>query len=239
MPQRPVVNSCRSSGRYSPPMRAASSAATLKVNTARSTSARAVLMGLPASRAIMRANSSRFCWILAETARRISCRLNTGSLRVISNARTLAAIAASIWRGPASDTTPTVAPSYGDLISEVGPSSTQWPSMKSPRRCTRSATSGMRHLLAVGDSGLIAAAHALQRGFENVHRFVELLIVDHERHEQANDISVGSGRDGNHSMLITMFDDLLCLFVGRLQRFFGADELDGAHRTHSVNGADD
>src|SRR4051812_11151422 len=201
-------------------MRDASSAATLKVKTARSTSARAVLMGLPASSAKKSANCSRFCWILAETARRISCRLNTGSLRVISNARTLAAMAASISRRPARVTTPTVAPSKGDLISEVAPSSIQWPSMKRPRRCTRSATSGMRHLLTIRDSGFIAAAHALQRGFENVHRFVELVIADHKRHEQADHVSVGSGRDGDDTMLITIFDDLLCLFVGRLQCFF-------------------
>src|SRR4051812_16996913 len=111
--------------------------------------------------------------------------------------------------------------------------------MKSPRRCTRSATSGMCHLLAVGNSGVITGTHALQGGFKNVHSFVELVIADHERHEQANHVTVGSGGNGDHSMLVTVFDDLLCLFVGRLQSFFRADELDGAHGTDSVNGADD
>src|SRR5205085_772977 len=93
MPQRPAVEACRSIGRYSPPMRPASSAATVKVKTARSTSARAVLMGFPACRQILRANSSCRCAMPCATSRKIRWRSKAGKRHVVSNVRTAAAIA--------------------------------------------------------------------------------------------------------------------------------------------------
>ncbi len=81
-PQRPSLPSVKSSGMLSPPSRAASSAAVLKVSTARSTSVRAMRTGLPASATINCAKRS-FCSIsAAATSSRISRRFQRGKARV-------------------------------------------------------------------------------------------------------------------------------------------------------------
>ena len=81
-PQRPSLPSVKSRGMLSPPSRAASSAAVLKVSTARSTSIRASRIGLPASATISCAKRS-FCSIsAAATSSRISRRFQRGSARV-------------------------------------------------------------------------------------------------------------------------------------------------------------
>lgn len=92
---RPAVAGCQSSGSHSPPIRVASSAATANVNTARSTSARAALIGVPASRTTVPENFSCLWWIASEIHRRMRCRSNAGIFLVVSNARNAARTAAS------------------------------------------------------------------------------------------------------------------------------------------------
>src|SRR5882724_6648988 len=97
----------------------------------------------------------------------------------------------------------------------------------------------MGHLLAVRHSGRVATGHGLQRGFENIHGFVELLVTDDERHQQPDHVAVSTGRNRDHAMLVTILDNLLCLFVGGLQCLFRSHQFHGAHGAHPVNGSDD
>ena len=82
-------------------MRVLSSAATVKVKMARSTSVRAALIGLPASCASVRENSSLRSVMVCATRRSTRCRSNAGNRRVVPNAFTAARMAASAcWRVP-------------------------------------------------------------------------------------------------------------------------------------------
>src|SRR3954471_7843828 len=97
----------------------------------------------------------------------------------------------------------------------------------------------MGHLLALWNVSYITGNHRLQCRFKHVQCFIEFVIADDEWHEKPDHISVGTGGDGDHAMLIAMLDDLLRLFVGRLESFLRPDQLDRPHRAHPMDGADD
>ena len=108
-------------------MRLASSAATLKVKAARSTSPRAAEIGLPASSAMVWARSSRRSRMPALMASSASDRFHTGMWRVVWNAAVACAMAASICSGPARCTTATRLPSKGLRTSSRSPVRTHCP----------------------------------------------------------------------------------------------------------------
>ena len=101
IPTRSLEAGMRSSGISSPVMRSDSSAPSLKVSVARSTSTSASRIGFPASRAMSRPNSSRRVLMPAEISRRIRPRSYAGSVLVTSNASTAAVTASSYCSGVA------------------------------------------------------------------------------------------------------------------------------------------
>ena len=101
MPTRSFDEGMRSSGIVSPTIRSASSAPSRNVSAARSTSASASRAGLPASRVMRAASSSRRSRTPALMSRRIRPRSYAGSVRVVSNARTAAVTASSYCSGVA------------------------------------------------------------------------------------------------------------------------------------------
>src|SRR5690348_10826484 len=103
----------------SPVSRRASSAEKVIVCTARSTSAWAVVSGLPASSAIVRANSSRRSRSRAATPSRIAARRCAG--RGVCIACSAASIALRASSPPPYATRPTTLPSNGDVTSRASP----------------------------------------------------------------------------------------------------------------------
>ncbi len=131
-PQRPSLPSIRSSGMLSPPSREASSAAVLKVSTARSTSARAMRTGLPASATINCAKRSFCSMSAAATSSRISRRFQRGRARA---RRRLATAWCTAWRASARVaivTRPTSPLSHGERTSRASPSLHSLPHSKKP-----------------------------------------------------------------------------------------------------------
>jgi len=106
IPVRPRELAIRSSGITSPPIRSASSAPSLNVNAARSTSTSASRIGLPASVAMIRPSSSRRPRIPSEIFRSDALRSKAGSRRVCSNARSAAVTASSYCSGVALNVRP-------------------------------------------------------------------------------------------------------------------------------------
>ena len=116
----------------SPPNRTVSSAAVLKVTTARSTSMRARRIGLPASATMSCANRSFCSMSAAATSSRISRRFQRGSARV---RRRLAAAWFTAWRASArvaTVTRPTSPWSHGDRTSSASPSVHSLPHSRNP-----------------------------------------------------------------------------------------------------------
>ncbi len=118
-------------GTTSPASLRASTAAIVYVDTARATSTRAALSGLPASAAIWRAASSARLPSAPATRTRISARSCAGSGSRI--ARSAASIAARASASPARATRATGEPSYGEATSSHEPVSTHFPSSRSLR----------------------------------------------------------------------------------------------------------
>src|SRR5450432_2011580 len=286
MPQRPAVDACQSSGKYSPPTRTVSSAATLNVKIARSTSTRDALSGLPASRAMMRANSSR-CFSMPDAiARRMRCRSYPPSLRVVSNARTAATMAASACLADARYVTPTSCPVPGERISIGSPSVCHWPSSKKPtssevlfvnvvlirvpktvshryasvRRAAKNEyemprnippvqhpkSAGSRNLragrnvgtLSVRQRRLLLLRNRSQCRLDNVKAFVELLIGNHQRHQNADHVVEGAGGDEDHAVLVAILGDWFRLGFGGLAGLRVAHQFDRAHAAQAANVAD-
>ena len=84
-PHRPAEDGIRSRGNTSPPIRVDSSAATRNVRMARSTSARAALIGLPASRIMVCANCSCCDCSRVATAAKIFCFSHDPVAEVFAN----------------------------------------------------------------------------------------------------------------------------------------------------------
>ena len=125
-PALPSPAGCASIGTVSPVSRRASSAEKVIVCTARSTSMPAVAIGLPASWAMVRANSSRRSASSAATPSSTDARLCAGSGFCI--ARSAASIARVASAPPPNATRPTTLPSYGDVTSFASPVSYHSPS---------------------------------------------------------------------------------------------------------------
>ena len=111
--RRPSPIGAASTGTISPVRRRASTAAKVNVLTARLASIRAVLIGLAASMAIVRAKSSARSASNRAAASSTSARRHGGNGSSRS-ARAAAATARSTSAGPCFGTRPTSAPSYGD-----------------------------------------------------------------------------------------------------------------------------
>ena len=117
--QRPSPDGRRSSGSTSPCMRLASSAAISSTKSARSTSSRASVMGLPASRASSSASGARRAarpWRRAWSAAARACE---GIAAAAGAAATAASIASTTSARVASGAWPTSEPSQGLRISAV------------------------------------------------------------------------------------------------------------------------
>ena len=139
---RPSSPGSQSSATISPTMRLVSSAAILNVNAARSTSMRAVLIGLPASSAIVCAKSSRRAAMPALTASRISARFHEGSARVTRKAASASAMARSISRGLARCTSATRDRSKGLRTSLISPVWISRPPIRHPNSPSRAGPEG-------------------------------------------------------------------------------------------------
>src|SRR5690606_33447204 len=105
-----------SSGTSSPPKRRASEPALRRLKIARETSPRASYIGLPASAAMRRANSSRRDSTLRAARSRMSARAKRGSLRMTWKADWARAMAASTSACPQTGMWPTIEPSKGERI---------------------------------------------------------------------------------------------------------------------------
>ena len=113
-PSLPSPGAPASSGIISPASFLASAAANWNVPTARSASTLAVLIGLAASTAMMRANSSRRAASWAAARSRISARFHSGR-GPASCAALAVATARSTSAAEHEGTEPMSAPSYGDV----------------------------------------------------------------------------------------------------------------------------
>ncbi len=116
----PSPTSAASIGIISPVRPRASAAANVNVDTARAASARAVLMGLAASSAIVRANSSARSRSARAARSRISARRQSGS-GPASCAPRAAAMARTTIASSARGTRPTSWPSNGDVTTISSP----------------------------------------------------------------------------------------------------------------------
>ena len=70
--------------------------------------------------------------------------------------------------------------------------------------------------------------------FQNVQCLFKLRISDNQRHQQADHIAEGSGREGDNTVLITIACDLFRLFCSRLARA-RICQLDRAHSAQTAN----
>src|SRR5207245_783029 len=68
-----------------------------------------------------------------------------------------------------------------------------------------------------------------KRSFHDVEAFVELLVADHQRHQNAHDVVVCARDDGDEPMLEAIVRDLLGFGFGWLASFRVANQFDGAH----------
>jgi hypothetical protein len=114
----------------------------VKVQMARSTSARAHFSAFPASAAISRANSSFRSRIIPAARSRISARRQAGRAAMALAPSWAAATAASTSSRRASGTSPITSPVYLSRTGIGAPPSTHWPPMKSRAgpKVTRSRT---------------------------------------------------------------------------------------------------
>ena len=92
--------------------------------------------------------------------------------------------------------------------------------------------------LSVGKRGVLLLHDGGERGFDDAEAFVELLIGDDERNEDANHIVESAGRDGDEAVLAAILGDGLGFGVGRLAGLRVAHKFDGAHTAEAANVAD-
>src|SRR5260370_10831776 len=108
--------------------------------------------------------------------------------------------------------------------------------------------------LRAGEGGVGALGDGGEGSFDDAEAFVELLVGDDERDEDADDVVEGAGGDGDEAVLVAVARDLFGLGVGglawvsRLARIVSraasrgsgvADQLDGAHAAEAANVADE
>lgn len=129
---RPSDPEVQSSGRISPPIRLASSAAIRNVRTARPISPRASRIGLPASSASRRARSSVSAANRAAMRSRICSRCQAASRLVSANAASAVAQARSASSADASGTCAISRPSYGLRITSTSVPVMPFPSAPLP-----------------------------------------------------------------------------------------------------------
>ena len=70
------------------------------------------------------------------------------------------------------------------------------------------------HGSGAGEGGTLGFGHGGERGFNDVEAFIELLVGDHEWHEDANDVVECAGGDGDEAVLVAVARDLLSFSVG-------------------------
>src|SRR6266853_6007631 len=83
--------------------------------------------------------------------------------------------------------------------------------------------------------GLPAVRDGGQRGFDHTASFVELLVGDYQRNEDANHIVEGAGGDGDEAVLVAILCDFRGLGVRWLARPRVAHHLNGAHAAQATN----
>src|SRR6266480_688649 len=93
-------------------------------------------------------------------------------------------------------------------------------------------------LLGVRKRWLLVLRNGSEGGFDDTEAFVELLIGDDERNEDANHIVESSGGDGDEAVLVAVLRDGLGFSVGGLACLRVAHQLDGAHAAETTNVAD-
>src|SRR5579859_4625000 len=93
------------------------------------------------------------------------------------------------------------------------------------RRAPRSGYS----LLRVRKRGVLVLGDGRQGGLEHAQAFVELLVGDHQRNEDADNIVEGTGGDGDQPMLVAVARNLLGFGIGRLAALSVANQFHSAH----------
>src|SRR5438477_6762062 len=93
-------------------------------------------------------------------------------------------------------------------------------------------------LLGVGKRWLLVLRDGGERGLYHTKAFVELLIGDDERNEDANHIVESAGGNGDEAVLVAILGDGLGFGVGRLAGLRVAHQFDGAHAAEAANVAD-
>src|SRR5437660_12684342 len=89
--------------------------------------------------------------------------------------------------------------------------------------------------LGVGKRWLLVRSNGSERGFYNAEAFVELLIGDYERNEDANHIVASACSNGDEAVLVAILGDGFVFSVGRLARLRVAHQFDGAHAAETPN----
>src|SRR5438132_4363684 len=90
-------------------------------------------------------------------------------------------------------------------------------------------------LLGVRKRWLLVLRNGSERGFYHTKAFVELLVGDDERNEDANHIVESAGGNGDEAVLVAIFGDSLGFGVGRLAGLYVAHQFDGAHAAQAAN----
>src|SRR6266851_7219278 len=75
--------------------------------------------------------------------------------------------------------------------------------------------------------------------FHDVEAFVELLVADHQRHQNAHDVVVRARDDGDEPMLEAIVRDLLGFGFGWLASFRVANQFDGARAAEATHVTDE
>src|SRR5438874_13356858 len=92
--------------------------------------------------------------------------------------------------------------------------------------------------LSVGKRGLFLLHEGGERGFDDAEAFVELLVGDHQRNEDANHIVESSSGDGDEAVLVAILGDGFGLGVGRLAGLSIGNHFDGSYGSQTANVAD-
>src|SRR5438309_1489412 len=93
-------------------------------------------------------------------------------------------------------------------------------------------------LLGVRKRWLLVLRNGSERGFYHTKAFVELLVGDDERNEDANHIVESAGGNGDEAVLVAIFGDSLGFGIRGLACLRVPHQFDGAHAAQATNVAD-
>src|SRR5205807_9711064 len=90
-------------------------------------------------------------------------------------------------------------------------------------------------LLGVRKRWLLVLRNGSERGFYHTKAFVELLVGDYQRNEDANHIVESAGGNGDEAVLVAIHGDGFGFRIRGLAGLYVAHQFDGAHAAETPN----